>query len=138
MTERSHDCTDLDQLLRLVGILGSPTEGHFWESWRQDLNGYGFKKIKACITAIGRSTRPHNAMAHDFADYVLMLFATDSPQKEAELVDKAGRCISAGDHIAVGAAFVTDLRATAWRVWRDHHDVDAATVVQQWTDAPYR
>ncbi|MGV9289502.1 hypothetical protein [Streptomyces sp. NPDC003719] len=137
MTERSHDCSDLDQLFRLIGILGSPTEGEFWESWRRDMDGYGFKKIKAGISAFAKQTPNHDYLAHDFADYVLMLFATDSPENEAKLVDKIGRNITPGDCDAVGTQFLADLRATAWRIWRDHRTADPATVIQQWTDAPY-
>lgn len=137
MTNRHHDCFDLDQLLRLIGILGSPTDRDFWASWRTDMDGYGYNKIKAGIEALGRSTETHNHWAHDFADYILMLFATDSPDKEAKLADTIGRAITSGDTQTVGTQFLTDLRSTAWRVWRDHHSANAATTIQQWTDAPY-
>ncbi|MDH2393642.1 hypothetical protein QCN29_33755 [Streptomyces sp. HNM0663] len=142
MTHRCHDCIDLDRLLRLIGILGSPTERDFWASWRTDVDGYGYKKIKSGIEGIARSAEmsdmhDHDYRAHDFADYVLLLFATDSPEKEAELVDEIGRSITSGDSQAVGTQFLADLRSTAWRVWRDHHSADAATTIQQWTDAPY-
>ncbi|MFF5184823.1 hypothetical protein ACFY30_13715 [Streptomyces sp. NPDC000345] len=140
MTTRRHDCFDLDRLLRLIGMLGSPTERDFWASWRTDMDGYGYKKIKGGIEALARSADApdeHDHWAHDFADYVLMLFAADSPEKEAELADTIGRTITSGDSQTVGALFLADLRSTAWRVWRDHHSSDAATTIQQWKDAPY-
>jgi hypothetical protein len=138
MDEPVHECPDLDRLLRLIGILGSPTEdGGFWESWRHDLDGYGFKKIKAGIAAVAKQTYNHDYQARDFADYVLMLFARETPEREAKLIDTIGRHITAGDFRAVGTQFLTDLRSTAWRVWRDHHNIDAATVIQQWAEAPY-
>ncbi|MEU3633029.1 hypothetical protein [Streptomyces fradiae] len=137
MDAPAHDCQDLDRLLRLIGILGDPALRGFWDSWRHDRDGYGFKKIKAGIAAIAREDGMHDHWAHDFADYVLMLFARKTPEEEAELVLQIGRHITSGDPQAVGSQFLADLRRTAWQVWRDHQETDAATVIQQWENAPF-
>ncbi|MFE6474582.1 hypothetical protein [Streptomyces rochei] len=138
MTMR-HDCSDLDQLLRLIGMLGNPAEKDFWKSWRTKDDGYGYDKIKACITSLARADQDnmHDYRAHDFADYVLMLFTTETPEADAELADTIGRQMTSGDSRTVGARFLEDLRATAWRVWRDHHHAEAATTVKEWTAAPF-
>jgi hypothetical protein len=138
MDKPVHVCPDLDRLLRLIGILGSPAENGFWDSWRRDSHGYPFKKIKGCITAFTRPDHDHQFVAYDFADYVLMLFATNSPQAEDKLADTIGRHISTGgEPKAVGVQFLADLRATAWTVWRDHHSPDASTVIKRWADVPW-
>lgn len=140
MTEPTHECPDLDRLIRLIGILGSPTEPGFWDSWRTDSDGYGFGKIKAGIAKFAKSSGSydnHDYRAHDFANYVLMLFATDTPEQEQKLADTVGRYISSGSPLAVGTRFLADLRATAWRLWRDHHGVETAEVIQQWVQAPF-
>ncbi|MFE6480267.1 hypothetical protein [Streptomyces rochei] len=139
MNKPVQECPDLDRLLRLIGILGPPTEeGNFWKYWRPGEDGYGFKKIKGCITGFTRPSHDHRWVAHDFADYVLMLFATGSPEEESKLADLIGRHISTGEPRAVGIQFLADLRSTAWNVWRDHHSPDAATVIQQWSTAPLK
>ncbi|MFF9003696.1 hypothetical protein ACF1GW_39025 [Streptomyces achromogenes] len=138
MDAPAHDCRDLDQLLRLIGILGSPANEHsFWESWRPKDHGYGFKKIKAGIVALHRPDADHDYLARDFADYVLMLFATETPEGEAQLVDSIGRHITAGHSTAVGTQFLADLRNTAWRVWRDHRGPNADSVVDWWRQTSY-
>ncbi|MGW1729224.1 hypothetical protein ACWCQK_41140 [Streptomyces sp. NPDC002306] len=73
---------------------------------------------------------------HGFADYVLMLVATDSPEKEVKLADRIGQRITSGDALQVGTPFLADLRATAWSVWRDHQDATAARTVKEWNSAP--
>ncbi|MFD9778345.1 hypothetical protein ACFWZS_29765 [[Kitasatospora] papulosa] len=138
MAERIQRNPDLDQLLRLIGILGSPiAAGGFWESWRHNEDGYGFKKIKSGVASIARSASNHDYLARDFADYVLMLFATETPEQEDKLADMIGRHITSGHTQAVGAQFLADLRGTAWRVWRDHHEVTAIDAIEQWAQAPF-
>ncbi|WP_196942953.1 hypothetical protein [Streptomyces sclerotialus] len=138
MTETHHECPDLDRLLRLIGILGSPADPGFWDRWQTEDGGYGFKKIKAGIAQLAQpADERHSYWARDFADYVLMLFATETPEEERKLADEIGRHITSGSHMAVGTQFLADLRATAWQVWRDHHGVDSAAVIRQWGQVPY-
>ncbi|MEV7203499.1 hypothetical protein [Streptomyces griseoluteus] len=134
-----HNCSDLDQLLRLIGMLGDPTEKDFWQTWRTKNDGYSYDKIKGCITGLARAEQDgmHDYRAHDFADYVLMLFTTDTADEDAELAETIGRQMTPGDTKTVGTRFLEDLRATAWRVWRDHHDADAAATMQEWIRAPF-
>lgn len=133
MTHRSHD---VDQLLRLLGMLGSPSERDFWTDWRPNEHRYGYKKIAGGVQALVRSEREgseeQRRWAHDFADYVLLLFATESPASEAKLVDMIGRTITTGHTQTVGALFLADLRSTAWRVWRDNHSIKADTTIEWW------
>ncbi|MFG2948357.1 hypothetical protein [Streptomyces adustus] len=142
MTRYPHPCPDLDQLLRLIGILGEPGKRFFWKEWRPNEDGYGYTKIKGGVVALFRETGAvaddaHDSRAHDFADYVLMLFATSSQDEERALVDLIGSAITSGDTTAVGTHFLADLRATAWRVWRDHHAATADDTVKWWTDAAW-
>ncbi|MGW1201171.1 hypothetical protein [Streptomyces cyaneofuscatus] len=137
MTGSTHDCADLDRLLHLIGLLGDPKDPGFWDSWRAESHGYSFDKIKAGIACLARDEPGmHDHWAYDFADYVLMLFDTSSPEEEQRLVKDVGGTLSSGSIFAVGTQYLSDLRATAWHVWREHKRIGSDTVIQQWQEAP--
>lgn len=131
MSETLRNRTDLNHLLTLIGMLGEPEDGGFWESWRTDLHGYAFKKMK---NGIERCADPNVQIlrVQDFADYILMFFSTDSAGEESELADKIARYVSTGDGDQPGIQFLQDIRATAWRLYRDNSQVLPETVIKNW------
>lgn len=133
MHETLRDRTDLNHLLTLIGMLGKPDAG-FWEHWRTDSHGYVFKKMRAGI----RQCADPNVTGHqaqDFADYIMMFFSTNSSQEETELVDKVARYISVCGENQPGIQFLQDIRATAWRMYRDNQGVLPETVIKNWSTA---
>lgn len=134
MSDTLEDRTDLDHLLRLIGMLGSPNEPGFWDSWRADSDGYAFKKMKASVRLCSKGdVVPF--WVEDFGSYVLKFFSTKNADEEAALVKEVGGYISAHAENQPAIQFLTDLRATAWRLMRDNTGIRADTMAAEWEKA---
>ncbi|MFH8470411.1 hypothetical protein [Streptomyces sp. NPDC017991] len=134
MDDATRDRTDLHQLLRLIGMLGNPNEAGFWDSWRTNLDGYSFKKMK---TGIALAARPDTAprTVHTFAGYVLKFFSRSTPEEEEELIRHVGVYLSGHREVELSVQFLADIRATAWRVYRDYGGYDPQVVATRWAEA---
>ncbi|MEU2086758.1 hypothetical protein ABZ569_33425 [Streptomyces albus] len=127
------DRGDVDRLLRLIGMLGSPSGG-FWDSWRTDMDGYAFAKMKTFVTRCAEPDAPP-ALLSFFGSYVLKFFSSEDADAEAALVERVRAFISGHAENQPAIQFLNDLRATAWRLMRDNSGVRAETVAAAWGEA---
>ncbi|MFE4018503.1 hypothetical protein ACFXPZ_13930 [Streptomyces sp. NPDC059101] len=134
MSDVLEDRRDVDHLLRLIGMLGSPNRPGFWDSWRTNLDGYSFQKMQTYIRLCSED-EVSRMFASSFGSYVLKFFSESTAEGEARLVEEVGEYISAHRENQPAIQFLIDLRATAWRLMRDNSEVDPAVVAAEWAKA---